>query len=114
VRNRARDEDLLRYISDSIARVEQYTQSGREAFLAGPVYQDAVVRRLETLADAAGRLTPALKARHPEIPWRDISGFRNVVAHGYPELDLGRIWRTVEVYIPAFKAVVDADLDSSS
>jgi uncharacterized protein with HEPN domain len=114
VRNRARDEDLLRYISESIARVEQYTQGGQEGFLARPVYQDAVVRRLETLADATGRLTPALKARHPEIPWRDISGFRNVVAHGYPELDLGRIWRTVEVYIPAFKAVVDADLDSSS
>ena len=54
-----RDDDLLRYISESIARVEQYTQSDREAFLAGPVFQDAVVRRLETLADAVGRLTPS-------------------------------------------------------
>lgn len=112
--NNERDEDLLRYISESIARVEQYTQSGREAFLAKPVYQDAVVRRLETLADAAGRFTPTLKARPPEIPWRDISGFRNVVAHGCLALGLGRIWRTVEVYIPALKAIVDAEIGPSS
>jgi uncharacterized protein with HEPN domain len=113
VNNSARDENLLRYISESITRVEQYTQNGQEAFLAGPVFQDAVVRRLETPADAAGRLSLALKARHPELPWRDISGFRNVVAHGYLELDLGRIWRTVEVYIPALKAIVDEELGRS-
>jgi uncharacterized protein with HEPN domain len=42
------------------------------------------------------------------------TGFRNVVPHGYLELDLGRIWRTVEVYIPALKAVIDGELGPSS
>ena len=105
-----REEDLLRYIADSIGRVEQYTQSGRDSFLSQTVLQDAVVRRLETLADAASRLSPALKARHSEIPWRDVSGFRNVAAHGYLELDVSRVWRTVELYLPALKAVVLEEL----
>lgn len=82
-----REQELLRYIAQSMGRIEQYTRNGRDSFLAEPVLQDAVVRRLETLADAAGRLSATLKERHPQIPWRDIAGFRNVAAHGYLELD---------------------------
>jgi uncharacterized protein with HEPN domain len=83
-----RDLELLLYIQQSIARIEGYTREGRDTFLSQNVLQDAVLRRLETLADAAGHLSPALQDRHPHIPWRDISGFRNVAAHGYLELDV--------------------------
>jgi uncharacterized protein with HEPN domain len=105
-----RNLDLLLYIQQSIARIEGYTLDGRDAFLSQNVLQDAVLRRLETLADAAGRLSPALKARHPHIPWRDISGFRNVAAHGYLELDVTRVWTTVQAHLPALKAAVEEEL----
>jgi len=105
-----RNLDLLLYIQQSIARIEGYTLDGRDAFLSQNVLQDAVLRRLETLADAAGRLSPALKARHPHIPWRDISGFRNVAAHGYLELDMGRVWSTVQDYLPVIRSVVAQEL----
>ena len=39
--------------------------------------QDATLRRLQTLSEAAHLLSPALKAAHTEIPWADIAGFRN-------------------------------------
>jgi len=77
-----RDQDLLRYIQESSGRIEQYTSGGRAAFLSDRMVQDAVLRRLETLAEAANRLSAELKVRHPGIPWRAIHGFRNVAAHG--------------------------------
>ena len=76
--------------------------------------QDAVIRRLETLADAASRLSDSIKARHPQVPCREIHGFRNVAAHGYLELDLVRVWNTVEVYLPALKATVRDELGRST
>jgi uncharacterized protein with HEPN domain len=105
---------LLFYIQRSIALIDEYTQSGREAFLDAPVLQDAVVRRLETLADAASHLSDELKTRHPEIPWREVYGFRNVAAHGYLELDLGRVWTTVEISLPVLKAAVGGEISSLS
>jgi uncharacterized protein with HEPN domain len=108
-----RDEALLRYIQESIARIEAYTQAGRDAFLAETVLQDAVLRRLETLADAAGRLSEPLKARHPALPWRSIAGFRNVAAHGYLEVDMGRVWTTVRADLPALKAAVEVELEQA-
>lgn len=105
-----RDGDLLRYIQESIARIERYTYGGREAFFAEPMVQDAVLRRLETLADAASHLSGELKARHPELRWRAIYGFRNVAAHGYLDLDLARVWDTVAAHLPALETVVDEEL----
>jgi len=55
-----RDEDLLRYISDSITLIAQYTGGGEEAFRREPMIQDAVLRRLETLTDAARQLSGEL------------------------------------------------------
>jgi uncharacterized protein with HEPN domain len=108
-----RERARLRYIRQSIARIEQYTHGGREAFLAEAIVQDAVLRRLETLADAITRLSDTLKARHPAIPWRQVYGFRNVAAHAYEEIDLTRVWEIVEDYVPLLKAVVDRELDEN-
>jgi uncharacterized protein with HEPN domain len=91
--------------------VVQYTRGSRDAFFGEPVTQDAVLRRMETLADAAGRLSSELKARHPSIPWREIYGFRNVAAHAYLVIDLERVWETIELHLPALKAAVDEELE---
>lgn len=105
-----RDRDLLRYILESIERIDRYSVRGREAFLTETIVQDAVLRRLETLANAANRLSDDLKARHPEIRWRAIYGFRNIAAHGYLELDVTRVWATIEVHLPALKSIVIKEL----
>lgn len=72
--------------------------------------QDAVLRRLETIADATHRLSPDLKERHPEVPWQQVYGFRNIAAHAYEKLDLRRVWEIVEHYLPPLKTVVDDEL----
>jgi uncharacterized protein with HEPN domain len=100
----------LRYIRESIDRVEQYTRDGEADFIADVQTQDAVLRRMETLADAAAHLSDALKARHPAIAWRQVSDFRNVLAHGYTEIRLDQVWHAVTHDLPALAAAVDAEL----
>ncbi len=73
-----RERERLRFIRQSIERIERYTRGQRETFLREPMVQDAVLRRLENLADASHRLSPGLKARHPQIPRREVYGFRNI------------------------------------
>jgi uncharacterized protein with HEPN domain len=108
-----REQLRLRYVEQTIARIEQYTHGSRATFLSEPIVQDAVLRRLETLADATSKLSDALKARHPAIPWREVYGFRNVAAHAYENVDLTRVWEIVRDHLPGLKAVVQAELQRS-
>jgi uncharacterized protein with HEPN domain len=71
--------------------------------------QDVVLWRLETLAEASGKLSQPLKDRHPQLRWRAIYGFRNVAAHAYLDLRLDRVWKIVELHLPALKSVVDEE-----
>ena len=76
--------------------------------------QDAVLRRLETLAEAAGRLSATVKERHPEIAWREVYGFRNIAAHAYLDLYLERTWEIIERYLPQLLSTVRAELTAAS
>lgn len=106
-----RDEALLRYIQESITRVAEYTRGSRDAFFTEPVTQDAVLRRMETLADPASRLSGELKARHPDVRWRAIYGCRDVAAHDYLDLRLDETWETIELHLPALKETVDEEVE---
>lgn len=103
------DTVYLRYILESIDRVERYTSEGEAAFTADVRTQDAVLHRMETLA-AAAHLSDELRARHPTIAWRQVSDFRNALAHGYTEIRLDQIWHAVRYDLPALKAVVNEEL----
>ncbi len=72
--------------------------------------QDAVLRRLETLADAASRLPDDLKGRHPDIPWREVQSFRNVAAHDYTGIDLDIVWRIIVDDLPPLGSAVKEEL----
>ena len=61
--------------------------------------QDAFIRELEVLGEAAGRLSSAFTAEHPEIPWREITGMRHKLIHDYFGVDLGVAWRTATVNV---------------
>lgn len=107
---RRTDADYLTYIRDSIERVERWTASGRDAFLADEVLFEATLHRLETLADAVSQLSDPLKKRHPTIPWRAVTAFRNRLAHGYLTVDPGRVWEVIVDDLPRLRAVVEEEL----
>ena len=53
-----------------------------------------------TVGEAATRVSPELRAAHPEIPWRKMVGMRNLLTHGYDEVERERLYDTVAVHLP--------------
>ena len=104
------DAELLRFIAECLDTLAEYAASGRELFLATRMLQDAIIRRMEILADATGRLSDDVKERHPEIPWRAVVGFRNVVAHAYMGVALERVWEYLTMDLPALRVLVNDEL----
>lgn len=104
-----RDERLyLVEILGAIDRVLQYTAEGREAFLADPKSQDAVVRNIEIIGEAVKALSEATRQAHPEVPWGKIAGTRDRLIHGYFSVDLDIIWDIVQTDLPSLRSKVAA------
>jgi uncharacterized protein with HEPN domain len=89
-----KDEQLyLIHIQESLARIDEYLGDIDEpGFLENHMLQDAVIRNLQVMAESCQRLSDETKSKHPEIDWRKISGFRNVVVHDYLGIELDRVW----------------------
>ena len=73
---------LLAHMRACLDRILDYTNGERSRFDASRLVQDAVIRNLQTLAESSQRLSSEIKATEAHIPWREIAGFRNVIAHG--------------------------------
>jgi uncharacterized protein with HEPN domain len=98
------DKVYLIYIRECIERIELYTKSGAEHSFSDIRTQDAVLRNLHTLSESTQRLSQAMKSSHPEVDWRGISGFRNILVHDYLGVNLVRVWEVVERDLPDLKA----------
>lgn len=70
----------------------------------------ALVRLLEIMGEAAGRVTPELRERHSEIPWRDIGDTRNRVIHEYFDVDMEIVETIVRDDLPALTERLEAVL----
>ena len=104
------DKLYLVHIGECISHIQQYVEDGREPFLTSTLIQDAVIRNLQILAESSQRLSDSVKALHPEIDWREISAFRNILVHGYFGVNLSRVWDIVEQDLPPLRDQVEAIL----
>jgi uncharacterized protein with HEPN domain len=86
----------LAHILERIQRIEQYTAGGEQAFFADPLIQDAVVRNLEVIGEAAKRIPAEYRQTHPAIPWRGLAALRDVLIHQYEGVSLQEVWEVVE------------------
>jgi uncharacterized protein with HEPN domain len=69
--------------------------------------QDAVIRNFEIIGEAAKRVPEAYRRRYPEIPWRLMAGFRDVLIHAYEGIDLNRVWRIVSDDLPVVRQAIE-------
>lgn len=102
----------LIHISECVERIERYvSEGGKDQFMSSTLIQDAVLRNLQTMAESIQRLSDASQSAHPEIEWRKISGFRNVLVHDYLSVDLERVWLVIENDLPELKHAINAMLN---
>ena len=69
-------------------------------FQDSDLHQNAIVKVLEVIGEAASRITTDTHRAYPQIPWRQIIGLRNRVVHGYFDVDLALIWQIAHQDIP--------------
>ncbi len=60
------------------------------------LHQYAILKAIEIIGEAAARISDDTKKDHPDIPWSEIIGMRNRLVHGYFEVNLRRVWDTVQ------------------
>ncbi len=107
------DEVFLAHVRDAIAKIESYTQGGRQVFFDDAKTQDAVIRNLEVIGEAVKNLSADLRAKHPEVPWSRIAGMRDVLIHDYFGVRLETVWNAVEHRLPELKRYVQALISSA-
>lgn len=104
-----KDELYIRHILDAINTIESYVASfQREDFVQtkNKLTQDGVIRELEIIGEATGKLSEAIKKANPILPWREIAAMRNKLIHEYFGVDLGVVWQTVQEDLPKLKTTL--------
>jgi uncharacterized protein with HEPN domain len=95
------DRERLYDILDAIDRIEAQAARGRNDFAGDEVAQTAVTRGL----------TEGLRQAHPEVPWRQMVAMRNVLIHGYFDIDVDLVWSVAENDLPKLRAQIEAIVD---
>ena len=94
-------EDIL----SAIAKIERYTKGFTYAqFVENTLVQDAVIRNLEIIGEAAKNLPAAMRAK--DVEWKKIAGLRDILIHAYSGVNLAIVWDVVEHKLPELKRAV--------
>jgi uncharacterized protein with HEPN domain len=104
-------------------RIEHMVEAGQTAldFVAGRTRADldqdrmllfAVVRAIEIVGEAAGKVSDEARAASPDIPWKAIIGMRNRLIHGYFDIDTTIVWKTLSDELPPVLASLHALLQT--
>lgn len=78
-----------------------------EQFEESRLHQNAVIKTIEIIGEAAGRLSNETKTTHAEIPWAEIIGMRHRLVHGYFEVNVRYVWDTVQRDLPPLIALIE-------
>lgn len=96
-----RDDSLLLDILLASRKIVRYTDSvSRETFDGDEILQDAVMRQIQILGEAASRISPQARESHADLPWTQMIGMRHRLVHDYSKINLGRVWAAARKSVP--------------
>jgi uncharacterized protein with HEPN domain len=102
--NENRLPDYLGHMLDAARQACSYVEGlSKEGFLADKRTQQAVFLNIVIIGEAAAKLLQNYADfldQHPDIPWRNMKGMRNRIAHGYFDINLDVVWETVQTALP--------------
>lgn len=105
--------DYLQDMLDNMARVRRFVEgSTMEQMIANEEKDFAVRYALQTIGEAANRIPREIQKMYSGIPWKDIVGMRNAMAHGYDRMIYSQIWKAIHEAIPRVQPLVAAMLDA--
>jgi uncharacterized protein with HEPN domain len=105
-------QPYAQHILDSIAKVRRIQARGDVT--TDDVLYDAALRNLQTLSEASQRLPDEKKALCSEIPWREISGFRNILVHNYlGDIDPQTVRAVIDEYLEPLEACINMLLSTA-
>jgi uncharacterized protein with HEPN domain len=84
------------------------------AFLESRLHQNAVIRSLEVIGEAASKLSDLARAAHPEISWREIMGMRHRLIHGYADVRLDIVWMVASQRLAELITSLERVVDENS
>ncbi len=88
---------LIEDMYESAIKIQKYTDGQDfDSFLKDDKTIDAVIRNFEIIGEAANRVDPGFRQKHPEIDWKRIRGFRNRIVHDYFGIDYEIVWSIIE------------------
>lgn len=97
-------EDILK----SIKNIEDFTKGmNREKFSRNELKQSAVIRQLEIIGEAAKNVPVSFREKYPKIPWKEISGFRDILSHAYFGVNMERVWNIIEKDLFSLKKEIE-------
>ena len=102
------DTARLGHIFDAICRIESYVSDvDKPTFMANNMMQDAVVRQLEIIGEAARNISDELIEKHSDLPWFEMRAIRNKIVHDYLEINTEIIWDTVKNDLLTLKPLIE-------
>jgi uncharacterized protein with HEPN domain len=98
---------VLDMLQASRKTIEYARGLSEEQFQVSGLHQDAILRQLTIVGEAAKRASTEFCVSHPEVPWRQVAGFRDVVVHDYARVDVREVWRIVQEALPTLVTLLE-------
>lgn len=104
------DRLYLHHMQERCLRIIRCIDRGHAAFMEAEELQDAVIRNLEVIGEAAKRVSPQTRLQLPALNWKAICGMRDVLIHGYIGVDIDEVWNVALGRVPELQSVLDSFL----
>src|SRR3989344_2386600 len=97
-------QDILESIND----IESFSKGlTKEKFAIDKLKQNAIIRSLEVIGEAAKSIPDSFREKYPHIPWKEIAGFRDVLSHAYFGVSMDRVWNVIKKDLPVLKKEIE-------